>query len=36
MQQLTMCMCNYCYYNFRKSNESLFGMPTCRPETDTE
>ena len=36
MRQFTICMRKYGYSCFRKYNESLLGMPACRPETDTE
>lgn len=28
MRQLTIKMCGYCFYGFRKKYESSFGMPT--------
>ncbi len=36
MRQLSICMCKYCYFGFRKYCESSFGMPTCGQEIDRE
>ena len=36
MRQSAICMRIYCYFGFRKYHEGSFGMPACKPETDTE